>query len=75
MFQRRLRPFRAVLSLVDDMLGDDFAEAADEAPHPYRRSLRWQRVRRPGSVPSRAAHCISPVRATASPRERERVAR
>ena len=33
-----------------------------DAPHPHRLPLRWERDRRPGSVPARPAHCISPVR-------------
>jgi hypothetical protein len=32
------------------------------AGHPHRRALRWERRRRPGTVPARPAHCISPVR-------------
>jgi hypothetical protein len=77
MFQRRLRPFRGLLSLLDDVLGDDFdqADRTDEAPHPHRRSLRWQRERRPGSVAPRPAHCISPVRTGFRPRDPERTAR
>ena len=30
-------------------------------PHPHRRELRWERKRRPGSLPRPPAHCISPV--------------
>lgn len=36
--------------------------------HPHRRSLRWQRSRRPGTVPDRPAHCISTVRERPAPR-------
>jgi hypothetical protein len=41
---------------------DDFG-VVDEPPppHSHRRKLRWERERRPGSVPHRPAHCISPV--------------
>jgi hypothetical protein len=50
----------------DAQLGEADAElgglAADRArSHPHRRALRWDRERRPGSVPHPPAHCISPV--------------
>jgi hypothetical protein len=38
----------------------------DTLAHPHRRPLRWERTRRPGSVPAGPAHCICPVRAPAS---------
>lgn len=40
---------------------------APPAPHPHRRPLRNERERRPGRLPAREQHCISPVaRASAS---------
>jgi hypothetical protein len=65
MFHSSGKRLRAWLSLVDDVLADPPADA----PHPHRRPLRLERERRPGSVPARTAHCISPVRAL---RERDR---
>jgi hypothetical protein len=62
MFQRSSERLYRLLSLLDDVLGDPIEEAA---PHPHRRTLRWERERRPGSVAARPAHCISPVRASA----------
>jgi hypothetical protein len=71
MFQTNSRPFRSLLSLIDEML----SAPIDEAPHPHRRPLRWQPERRAGSVASRPAHCLSPVRASTRYREHDRVAR
>jgi hypothetical protein len=34
---------------------------APAAVHPHRRELRWERARRPGTLPRPPAHCISPV--------------
>ncbi|HEY5316952.1 MAG TPA: hypothetical protein VIJ20_03170 [Solirubrobacteraceae bacterium] len=52
------------------------AEKQLAAPHPHRRELRWERERRPGSVPHRPAHCISPVvRRSARARPRQDSAR
>jgi hypothetical protein len=65
MFQSSGKRLRAWLSLVDDVLGDPPVDV----PHPHRRPLRLERERRPGSVPARPAHCVSPLR-TASERER-----
>src|ERR1700690_2138321 len=42
-------------------LADDSATAASPPPHPHRRPLRWERERRPGSVPHPPMHCLSPV--------------
>jgi len=42
--------------------------AAYHVGHPHRRDLRWQRSRRPGTVPAAPAHCISPVRHAPAPR-------
>lgn len=44
---------------LDDVLGDPRLLEND---HPHRIPLRWNYERRGGSVPPRAAHCISPVR-------------
>ena len=46
--------------LVDPEL--ESSDRAYHATHPHRRDLRWKRERRPGTVPRRPAHCISPVR-------------
>jgi hypothetical protein len=69
MFQSSAKRLRAWLSLVDDVLGDPPVQA----PHPHRRPLRLERQRRPGSVPARPAHCISPVRAAPEPARREQL--
>jgi hypothetical protein len=67
MFQSSPKRLRAWLDLVDDMLvGDEEpVDARLEVPpweaHPHRRPLRWQRARRPGSVPPAPAHCLCPV--------------
>jgi hypothetical protein len=53
----------------DDCEPDETRFEADEGrfdalpptPHPHRRELRWERQRRPGSLPHPPAHCISPV--------------
>jgi hypothetical protein len=66
MFQSSARRLRALLSLADDVLGDPLAP---ETPHPHRRPLRFEYERRPGAVPPRPAHCLSPVR---GPTVRER---
>jgi hypothetical protein len=72
MFQRTSNPFRGLLSLLDDVLGDPSDEAVR---HPHRQPLRLRHQRRAGSVAARPAHCISPVRATSPARERDRVER
>ena len=78
-----------VLEFADDALApieepffdaDDADEerdpAASVAPHPHRRELRWERDRRPGSVPRPPAPCISPVvRRAAGVRTRDGSAR
>jgi hypothetical protein len=71
MFQSSKSRVRAWLERFDDVLGDP-PEAAP--PHPHRVPLRWDRARRPGSVPARPAHCISPVRSPADAREHDHVA-
>ncbi|MDQ6805118.1 MAG: hypothetical protein M3065_09140 [Actinomycetota bacterium] len=45
--------------------------ATPPLPHPHRRELRWERKRRPGSLPHPPAHCISPVRRKAGVRTRQ----
>jgi hypothetical protein len=59
MFQSSKARLRALLDRFDDILGDPVDTAP---PHPHRTPLRWERERRPGAVPARPAHCISPVR-------------
>jgi hypothetical protein len=84
MFRSALTRLRAVLELTDDLLGDPYDEPQSStaqlhiAAHPHRQPLRWERSRRPGSVPAKPAHCLSPVRhgRTASEtrdRDRDRV--
>ena len=46
----------------------EMADRAYHVTHPHRRNLRWQRSRRPGTVPARPAHCVSPVRHAPAPR-------
>jgi len=59
MFLASKHRIRALLALLDDVLGDKEAAAA---PHPHRRPVRIDRARRTGSVAPRPAHCLSPVR-------------
>jgi hypothetical protein len=47
------------LGRADEPLGELANHLAPS--HPHRRALRWERERRPGSVPHPPAHCISPV--------------
>jgi hypothetical protein len=67
MFQSSANRLRTWVSRVDDLLADhpDEAQPIEEPfrSHPHRRALRWDRERRPGSVPAAPAHCICPVRA------------
>jgi len=58
MFQASIKRFRALMTLVDDVLGDP---EPTPAPHPHRRPVRIQRERRPGMVVPRPPHCLSPV--------------
>jgi hypothetical protein len=71
MFQASVKRFRALITLVDDVLGDPEPPAA---PHPHRRPARIQWERRAGRVPTRPTHCLSPVparpAAARGPRER-----
>jgi hypothetical protein len=81
MFQSSNKRLRAWLSRFEDVLGDPPADARTNhnrstwSTHPHRKPLRWDRQRRPGSVASKPAVCISPVRAAREPGGRERVAR
>jgi hypothetical protein len=52
-------------------VGEDHIEPVPVAAHPHRRELRWERKRRPGSIPHPPAHCISPVRRKAGARARQ----
>jgi hypothetical protein len=66
MFQSASNRLRAWLKLVDGALDDVLGDPpADAQPHPHRHPLRLQHRRRPGSVPARPAHCLSPVRSSA----------
>jgi hypothetical protein len=69
MFQSPAKRLRAWLSFVEDILGDPPVAA----PHPHRRPLRLERERRPGSVPARPAHCLSPVRGSSERPRREQL--
>jgi hypothetical protein len=60
MFQASVKRFRALMTLVDDVLGDPEPPAA---PHPHRRPVRIQWERRAGMVATRPTHCLSPVTA------------
>jgi len=68
MFQSSKTRLRTWLTLLDDVLGDPEPVVV----HPHRRALRWERERRPGSVPARPAVCVSPVRGAAPSRIAER---
>jgi len=77
MFQSSAKRVRAWLQFADDILGltdDILGDGPAAAPqHPHRLPLRWDRPRRPGSVPARPAHCISPVRGRLDKGGRDRV--
>jgi hypothetical protein len=70
MFQGSKNRLRALMTLLDDVLGDPEAPAA---PHPHRRPVRIERTRRGGSVAARPAHCLSPVRPQPDRSSRDRV--
>jgi hypothetical protein len=72
MFQASVKRFRALMTLVDDVLGDPEPPAA---AHPHRRPVRIQWERRAGTVATRPTHCLSPVpvRPAAARARRERV--
>jgi hypothetical protein len=59
----------------EEGLGEGRSASVQATPHPHRRELRWERKRRPGSLPPRPAHCISPVRGKAGQRTRQDSAR
>ncbi|MDQ6777542.1 MAG: hypothetical protein M3071_15310 [Actinomycetota bacterium] len=65
------------LAPIEDELavGEDQVEVMTPAPHPHRRELRWDRKRRPGSIPHAPAHCVSAVRRKAEARTRQDSAR
>jgi len=73
MFHSYARRLLARLNLADDLLGDPPAPEVPEpaAPHPHRRPLRFAPERRRGSVASRPAHCLSPVRRAFERQRRE----
>ncbi|HEY5431594.1 MAG TPA: hypothetical protein VIK04_20930 [Solirubrobacteraceae bacterium] len=71
MFHGPQNRFRALMTLLDDVLGDPEPPAA---PHPHRRPVRIERTRRAGSVSARPAHCLSPVRRGPDRTSRDRVA-
>ena len=66
MFQSSKKRMQALLDVVDDMLA---GAPEPVAPHPHQRSVKLRIERRPGSVPARPMHCVSPVRPAA---ERDR---
>jgi hypothetical protein len=70
MFQASVKRFRALMTLVDDVLGDPEPPVA---PHPHRRPVRIQRERRAGTVATRPTDCLSPVPARPGVPARERV--
>jgi hypothetical protein len=70
MFQGSKNRFRALLTLLDDVVGDPETPAA---PHPHRRPVRIERVRRTGSAAPRPAHCLAPVRPGPGRAETDRV--
>jgi hypothetical protein len=58
MFPASVKRLRALMTLVEDVLGDDEPPAA---PHPHQRPVRIQRQRRAGTVATRPTHCLCPV--------------
>jgi hypothetical protein len=83
MFQSTKRRLQDLLDIVDDMLVgapetgfDHDGEPDDDAAvlHPHHRSVQLRIQRRPGTIPARPMHCLSPVRSQA-PVTRERAER
>jgi hypothetical protein len=77
MFRHSLQRLRAWLEAPEDVLGASPAPVQPASvelylTHPHRRPLRWDRERRPGMVPAKPAHCLSPVRSSGTGRERHR---
>ncbi len=77
MFRTPVKRLRALIELADDLLGDSFDDAPTldtqlHVDHPHRAPLRWQRERRPGTVPPAPAHCLSPIRPARVPGEATR---
>jgi hypothetical protein len=70
MFQGSKSRLRALMTLLDDVLGDPEPPAA---PHPHRRPVRIERTRRAGTVAARPAHCLSPVQRSHDRSSRDRV--
>jgi hypothetical protein len=69
MFQSAANLLRTCRLLADDLLGDpmDPPPVREETAHPHRRHLRWERERRPGTIPPPPMRCLSPLRAASSP--------
>jgi hypothetical protein len=72
MFQVSVKRFRALMTLLEDVLGDPEPLVA---PHPHRRPVRIHRQRRAGSVAPRPAHCLSPIRPSPEHGRRDRVSK
>ncbi|MFL5863329.1 MAG: hypothetical protein ACJ780_21575 [Solirubrobacteraceae bacterium] len=70
MFQASIKRIRALMTLVDDVLGDP---EPPPHPHPHRRPVQIERQRRAGSVAPRPMHCVSPVRPQPGRAGRDRV--
>jgi hypothetical protein len=77
MFRSSANPFRALIALAEGLLDGPEAEPPGQPweTHPHRRPLRWQRERRPGSVPAAPAYCLCPIRRAPNAGGRGRVLR
>jgi len=83
MFQSTKRRLQDLLDIVDDMLVgapepefDPDGGPDDDAAvlHPHHRAVQLRIQRRPGTIPARSMHCLSPVRPQ-PPVQRERASR
>ena len=62
MFHVSADRFRSWMARIDEVLDDVLGDPPVlDSVHPHRVPLRWTYERRGGAVPSRPAHCLSPV--------------
>jgi hypothetical protein len=77
MFRSSVNRLRAWVALGEGLLDGPPADAPGHPweTHPHRRPLRWQRERRPGSVPAAPAYCLCPIRRAPNAGGRDQVVR
>ena len=73
MFQASKKRLQRLLDVVDDMLVGAPEEDMEIAAHPHARTVQLRIERRPGMVPPRPAHCLSPLPRPTAPRPRDAV--